>query len=234
MAVRLQALMFACSMVAACDGAENGDADTGAESSTGGTGAQTETSEAGPTETSGSQGSGPDTGDASTSGAGSTTGATTSTTDPTEGGASSTSGAATEGDDLSGCYDYESFAPSTVSFREDVMPIFAESCASCHSNPEESVYFGTGGTTEPEATAIYAKLLTGVPKQAPHLNFVVPSDPVRSYMMAKVEYDDPGGTCAVIVCDEPGCNLMAPPSAQLPEPQLGVLRSWVMGGALDN
>jgi hypothetical protein len=114
------------------------------------------------------------------------------------------------------------------------MPIFAARCAGCHADPNASIYFGMGGTTDPEASATYTKLLDGTPKQAPHLSFVVPFDPVRSYMLAKVEYDDPGGTCSVVVCSEPGCNLQAPPSAQLPEEELAVLRSWVINGALDD
>jgi len=121
-----------------------------------------------------------------------------------------------------------------VSFRDDVMPIFAARCASCHANPNESVYFGTGTTTEAEAVAVYDILLDGEPKQAPHLSFIVPGDPLRSYAMAKMEYDDPGGTCSEVMCSEPGCNLQAPPSAQLPEPELAVVRSWILGGALDD
>ena len=139
-----------------------------------------------------------------------------------------------EEEELIGCYDYDAFMPTTVSFRTDVMPILAARCASCHADPEASVYYGMGGTTEAEASAVYTILLEGVPKQAPHLSFIVPSDPVRSYMMAKVEYLDPGGTCSAVQCDEPGCELLAPPAGQLPEAELAILRSWVMGGALDD
>jgi hypothetical protein len=127
-----------------------------------------------------------------------------------------------------GCYDYSTFTPSTVSFSGDVMPIFANRCASCHDDPTASVYYGS------DAAVVYDKALEGTPKQAPHLKFVVPNDPVVSYMLAKVEYEDPGGTCALVQCSEPGCDLFAPPAGMLPEAELAVLRSWVMTGAAND
>ncbi|MBX7082269.1 MAG: hypothetical protein K1X88_23885 [Nannocystaceae bacterium] len=133
-----------------------------------------------------------------------------------------------------GCYDYAAFAPTVVSFRADVMPIFASACSSCHADASKSIYFGQGGTTEAEATAVYDVLLHGVPKQAPQLAFVAPFDPLHSYMIAKIEYADPGHTCAAVQCDEPGCELAAPPAGPLPEADKATLRSWVLGGALDD
>lgn len=133
-----------------------------------------------------------------------------------------------------GCYDYRQFVAQNVSYQNDVMPIFAQRCSGCHSNPNRSAYYGDGTTDAAIATAVRDKLLNETPIQAPNLRFVVPGDPLRSYMIAKVEYDDPGGTCALVQCSEPGCNLQAPPSAQLPEPELVILRSWVINGALDN
>ena len=127
-----------------------------------------------------------------------------------------------------GCYDYEAFDPMTVSFAADVMPIFANRCASCHDDPSASVYYGA------DAAVVYDKALNGTPKQAPHLSFVVPNEPLVSYMLAKVEYEDPGGTCSLVQCSEPGCDLFAPPSGMLPESELAVLRSWVMTGAAND
>ena len=127
-----------------------------------------------------------------------------------------------------GCYDYGAFAPTTVSFSSDVMPIFASRCEGCHNDTAESTYYGSN------AAVVYDKLLNGVPKQAPHLSFVVPNDPLVSYMLAKVEYTDPGGTCAVVQCSEPGCDLQAPPSNMLPESEIAVLRSWIMTGAAND
>ncbi len=177
-------------------------------------------------------------------GDGSTDGGSASTSGPVEPaddtGENGSAGSETDGDDAGpgstpvGCYDYDAFEPFAVGFRADVMPIFASSCASCHADPSASVYFGTGGTTEAEATAIYEVLLEGTPKQAPHLKFIVPGDPLRSYAMAKMEYDDPGGTCSEIQCSEPGCELQAPPTAQLPEADLAVVRSWILGGAAND
>ncbi len=187
-----------------------------------------------------------------TSGGAATTATATSTAGPADGGATVDSSASAsagsseggetvgsdEGSDTEalpqGCYDYAAFVPTVVSFRADVMPIFASACSSCHADASKSIYFGVGGTTEAEATAVYEVLLHGVPKQAPQLAFVAPFDPLHSYMIAKIEYADPGHTCAAVQCDEPGCELAAPPAGPLPEADKATLRSWVMGGALDD
>lgn len=176
----------------------------------------------------------------------SSTGSAPSTTDTPEPGESTTGDATppdtttapgdsgSSGDAPVGCYDYDAFVPTTVSFRADVMPILATWCSSCHADETASVYFGEGGTSEAEAVAVRTKLLDGEPKQAPHLAFVAPGDPLHSYMLAKVEYADPGGTCSEVQCSEPGCELPAPPDGPLSEPDKAVLRSWVIGGALDD
>lgn len=164
------------------------------------------------------------------------------TTSSSQGGASSTSSgagatsasssqssSASSGGGLpAGCIDYSTFTPTVVSFAADVMPVFAQRCQSCHDDPTASTYYGADSAT------VYQKLLDGTPKQAPHLRFVVPGDPLTSYMMAKVEYDDPGGTCPLVACSEPGCELSAPPGNPLPQAELDILRSWVLGGALND
>jgi hypothetical protein len=164
-------------------------------------------------------------GGAATGGMGTTTatGAGGTTTSSGSGGGTAGAGGVPEG-----CYDYAAFTPFTVSFSADVMPIFAARCAQCHDDPNESIYYGS------DAAVVYAKHLDGTPKQAPHLKFVAPNDPVVSYMLAKVEYDDPGGTCSLVQCSEPGCDLFAPPNDPLPEDELAILRSWVMTGAAND
>jgi hypothetical protein len=156
------------------------------------------------------------------------------TGDPTADSTGDATDASDEGGAPVGCYDYDAFVPSPVSFRADVMPIFAAACSQCHSDASASVYFGVGGTSEEEAVAVFAKLLSGEPKQAPHLAFVEPGDPLHSYMLAKVEYANPGGTCSEVQCAEPGCELPAPPAGPLGEADKGILRSWILGGALDD
>lgn len=133
-----------------------------------------------------------------------------------------------------GCYDYDAFEPFPVGFRDAVMPILAAACSSCHADPTRSIYFGTGGTSEAEAAAVYDKLLNGGSIQAPALDFVTPGDPLHSYMMAKVEYAVPGATCAEVQCAEPGCELPAPPAGPIAESDKAILRSWILGGALDD
>jgi hypothetical protein len=160
--------------------------------------------------------------------------ASTSSSGDTSTDASPTDSTATGEDPPVGCYDYDAFAPSSVSYRADVMPILATWCSPCHADPSASIYFGTGGTSETEAVAVRDKLLAGVPKQAPELAFVAPGDPLHSYMMAKIEYPIPGGTCSVIQCSEPGCELPAPPAAPLSESDKSTVRSWIMLGAADD
>jgi hypothetical protein len=124
-----------------------------------------------------------------------------------------------------GCYDYAAFTPRAVRFSADVMPLFQARCARCHNDPSASTYYGSN------AALVHSKLLTGTPVQAPALKFVAPNDPLRSYMLAKVEYTNPGGTCSLVQCSAPGCNLYAPPGMMLPEAEKAVLRSWIMTGA---
>ncbi len=146
------------------------------------------------------------------------------------GGAGSGSGGASSpgGGAPTGCFDYASFTPTAVSFQGDVMPIFAARCQECHDDTTASTYYGA------DAAIVHDKLLNGVPNQAPHLAFVAPNDPLRSYMLAKVEYPIPGGTCSEVQCNEPGCELSAPPGNPLPEGERAVLRSWIMNGAAND
>lgn len=175
-----------------------------------------------------------------------TTGSSSSSTtdvDPsTSSGAESTTSAETSDGSSStgveavpeGCFDYVSFVPTDVSLRNDVMPIFVESCWQCHQNANDGLYLGSGGNTDAESTAVRNSLLTVTPNQAPTEIFVIPGDPLNSWMMAKVEYDNPGGDCPLIECTNPGCDWFAPPSEILPTAQLDILRSWIANGALDN
>lgn len=135
-----------------------------------------------------------------------------------------------------GCFDYPSFVPTEVSFRDDVMPIIVESCWMCHQDPapEAGLFLGYGGNTDEESIAVRNNLLTMTPHQAPDMTFVVPGDPLTSWFMAKVEYDNPGGDCPLIDCPNPGCDWFAPPTEILPTAQLDVFRSWIANGAPDN
>lgn len=134
-----------------------------------------------------------------------------------------------------GCYDYYAFEPFDVSFRNDVMPIFVESCWTCHADPIDSgIFLGYGGNTEKESTMVHENLLSVTPLQAPAMTMIVPGDPLISWFMAKVEYADPANDCPLIDCPNPGCSLFAPPTEQLPEAQLAILRSWILDGALNN
>lgn len=124
-----------------------------------------------------------------------------------------------------GCYNYAGFQPTVVAFVRDVMPIFTARCAQCHRDESASTYYGSN------ASVVYSKLKFGVPTQAPQLKFVEPGNPVVSYMLAKIEYANPGGTCSLVQCQKPGCELFAPPGQMLPESERAIIRSWIMTGA---
>lgn len=174
--------------------------------------------------------------DPSTSSTDPSTDPSTSTTEDPETTADS-SGSESTGEPAvpEGCFDYVAFDPIPgVSLRDDVMPIFVQSCWMCHQNPNDGIFLGYGGNSDAEAMAVRNNLLTVTPHQAPNEIFVIPGDPLNSWLMAKVEYENPGGDCPLIDCPNPGCDWFAPPSEILPQQQLDILRSWIANGALDN
>ena len=115
------------------------------------------------------------------------------------------------------------------SFRKDVVPIFAQSCASnaCHGDPNNTlgIYLRA---SEPDA--VYAELQRESP-EAKGVRFVVPGDPTSSYLFAKVNGDqgDVGDKCVM-----PGCGETMPPGTKIASSQRDTIRLWIAEGAANN
>ena len=115
------------------------------------------------------------------------------------------------------------------SFRRDVVPIFAQSCAAqeCHGDPENTlgVHFVT---SDPDG--IYAELQHESPT-AKGARFVVPGDPTKSFLYAKVNGDE--GDYADM-CAMPGCGETMPPGTKIPSAQRDAIRQWIVEGATND
>ena len=139
-----------------------------------------------------------------------------------------------------GCFDYEGFLPKQVSFEKDVLPIFQQTCnlVLCHSSdspaPREGLVLGPQygqPVTAADVDTVHGGLVGVAAKRAPNMVLVEPSDPLRSFLMAKLEYDDPSA-CSEVECGPDGCGTRQPPVVMpLYEDQLVVIRSWILAGA---
>lgn len=133
---------------------------------------------------------------------------------------SSGSGASGSGGDA----DAGTPAGQPRSFRRDVVPIVAQSCASasCHGSAQNGlgISFAVG-----DVDGLYAELQRESPT-AKGVRFVVPGDPTKSFLYAKVVGDQGEYTCTV-----PGCGETMPPGTKIPSSQRDTLRQWIMEGA---
>jgi len=105
---------------------------------------------------------------------------------------------------------------ATVSFSQQVQPIFTASClgASCHST----------GATAPDLTAgkAHAALVNVTSTQCPTLKEVTPSQPTQSYLMQKL---NGSGSCFT------GQKM---PPAGLTAAQITLIQNWITAGAPNN
>ncbi len=122
-----------------------------------------------------------------------------------------------------------------VSFRNDVVPIFVQSCAfsQCHGTAgggNNGIFLGSKTSTfDPGAVR---SALVGVPStELPTMLFVTSSDPFKSYLMHKMDSDlctlhaqCTGGTCGQSM---PKDNATLAPSVR------DVIRRWIAQGAKD-
>ena len=115
------------------------------------------------------------------------------------------------------------------SFRRDVVPIFAQSCASqdCHGDTKNTlgIHFVT---SDPDA--IYAELQRESPT-AKGVKFVEPGDPTKSFLFAKVNGDEGDYTA---MCAPPGCGETMPPGTKIPSVQRDTIQQWILEGATRN
>lgn len=123
----------------------------------------------------------------------------------------------------------------TVSLKNDVLPIFVQSCtfSACHgvmTGANNGVYLGehTGTTTT-------ATVVSGLAKTTLHLAstpYVTAGNPGQSFLMHKMD----GDQCAFdMKCTSGSCGTSMPQGdAVLPVATRDVVRRWIAQGAKDN
>lgn len=122
-----------------------------------------------------------------------------------------------------------------VSFRKQVLPIFAASCTfgSCHGSKSagnNGLYLGARGSVT-DATAIRAALLEKGPAAAPSMRYVTPSDHGSSYLWVKLT----GRFCAVPECADGTCGQVMPRGGDtLQQRDMATVWSWIEQGAKDD
>jgi hypothetical protein len=126
---------------------------------------------------------------------------------------------------------------SPVSFRSDVAPIFAMSCAfsSCHGGrtpgSNHGIFLGTQGGVS-DAVAVRAGIVGIAAQEAPSMAYVTPFDPAHSYLMHKLD----GDLCPIATqCVGGSCESPMPEGNDaLPTATRDVIRRWIAQGAPNN
>jgi hypothetical protein len=120
-----------------------------------------------------------------------------------------------------------------VSFRNDVLPLFTQSCAfsTCHgteASSNQGLYLGSGPA--PDAVKVRASLLAM--SATAGMFYVIPGDPKKSFVMRKLD----GDQCMLdTTCVGRTCGARMPRNgAQLPQTQRDAVRRWIAQGAKDN
>lgn len=151
---------------------------------------------------------------------------------------SSSTTSASGGGNPGNCFDYSTFTPQAdVSFTDDIMPIFADSCNgnNCHgdaNNPDAGLYLGEqNGNDATIVQAVYDNLVNVGSQLSTNLQRVVPGDAENSWLMVKLDGEM---DCPQVTCVSNGCGQRMPRgmNAQpLPEAELTLVRSWILNGA---
>ncbi|CAN5923819.1 hypothetical protein BH11MYX4_BH11MYX4_19120 [soil metagenome] len=142
----------------------------------------------------------------------------------TGGGSSGTSGAAC---DYSPPTGFDALSPA-VSFTNDVLPVFAQSCAfsTCHGSttgPANGVFLGRDGPK------VHAAIVNVKGDELPTMPFVTPGNPRESYLMRKMD----GSQCALDAqCTGASCGSSMPKGdAPLEVARRDIVRRWIAQGA---
>ena len=116
------------------------------------------------------------------------------------------------------------------SLRADVIPIFAKSCSTkdCHGDPNTEEVRIHLDATNPDG--LYAQLQLESPT-AKGAKLVVPGDPAKSFLFAKVNGDADNFSAACVV---PGCGETMPPGSKIPSVQRDTIQQWITEGAPNN
>jgi hypothetical protein len=112
------------------------------------------------------------------------------------------------------------------SFKRDVIPILAQSCASqmCHGDPQNDLRLRLV-VSDPDA--VYAELQRDS-VAAKGAKLVVPGDPAKSFLYAKIVGDQDAYTD---MCTMPGCGETMPPGSKIPSVQRDTIQQWIAEGA---
>jgi hypothetical protein len=102
---------------------------------------------------------------------------------------------------------------ATVSFAEDVEPIFGASCVDCHGD-------GANAGLDLRSGLAHANLVN-VPASESALDRVEPGEPGQSWLYLKLTGQQNVGDAM-------------PPGGSLPADALELIRTWIEEGALDN
>ena len=115
-----------------------------------------------------------------------------------------------------------------VSFRRDVAPVLATSCAtrSCHGGGSRPPVLGAHMT----ATTMRAALVGVASEDRPDHAYVQPGAPDASYLVQKVEGRLVDAECTEHDCGEP----MPLDNPSLSADAIAKIRAWVADGARDN
>jgi hypothetical protein len=133
----------------------------------------------------------------------------------------------------SSCDDYQppaSFDPSTpsVSFANDVIPVFSQSCAfsTCHGS---TVGTANGVFLGRDAAKVHAAIVSVASGELPAMPFVTPGKPRESYLMRKMD----GSQCALDTqCTGGSCQDSMPKRSPLLDVAArDVVRRWIAQGA---
>jgi hypothetical protein len=144
---------------------------------------------------------------------------------------------------------------ATVSFKNDVMPVFQQSCTItgvCHGQmnnaAEEDLFLGEHTTdTAADISATYMGLINMKAKEIPSMNLVTPGDLENSFLWHKVHdtmdvlTSSLGSQCTLAMSKCGDCNPTMPCGSTMPynggaiDPGFEcTIQNWIMGGAQNN
>jgi hypothetical protein len=125
---------------------------------------------------------------------------------------------------------FDATTPS-VSFANDVMPIFGQSCAfsTCHGSttgPANGVFLGK------DPARVFTAINGVHGDELQTMAFVTPGDPRQSYLMRKMD----GSQCALDAqCTGGSCQSSMPKNESLLDvPARDIVRRWIAQGAKNN
>lgn len=116
------------------------------------------------------------------------------------------------------------------SFKRDVVPIFAAFCASpsCHGDPN-STRVGIHLLVN-DTDAVYTELQRESPT-AKGAKLVVPGNPAKSFLFAKINGDEGDFDS---MCTVPACGENMPPGSKIPSMDRDTVSQWITEGAMKN